>query len=57
METEIEIKKVETEPRRSIPSIAVTALVMSLALAGIIVLQKYANAPHNAQPVEQTQIP
>lgn len=58
METEIEIKKVETEPRRSIPSIAVTALVMSLALAGIIVLQKYANPPlHSAQPVEQTQTP
>ena len=56
METEIEIKKIETEPRRSIPAIAVTAVAMTLALVAIIVLQKYANAPTPApQQVESTQ--
>jgi hypothetical protein len=57
METEVEIKKIETEPRRSIPAIAVTAVAMTLALAAIILLQKYANAPApEVQPAEQTQV-
>jgi hypothetical protein len=51
METEVEIRKIETEP----PAIAVTAIAMVLALAGIIVLQKYANRPTpEGQAVEQT---
>jgi hypothetical protein len=57
METEVEIRKIETEPRRSIPAIAVTAIAMVLALAGIILLQKYANrSTPGGQPVEQTTV-
>jgi hypothetical protein len=57
METEIEVKKVEAEPRRSIPAIALTAVAMTLALTAIIVAQKYLNAPSEHQhPVEQTQV-
>lgn len=56
METEVEIKKVEVEPQRSIPAVALTALAMSVALIAIILGQKYFNppAPH-AEPVPQTQ--
>jgi hypothetical protein len=55
MENQVEIVKVETEPRRSIPAIAVTAIVMVIALAGIIVLQKTVNAPApSPQPAGQT---
>jgi hypothetical protein len=58
MEREVEVVKVETEPRRSIPAIAVTAILMAVALAAIIVVQKVANAPpQNPQPIEQTQPP
>jgi hypothetical protein len=45
MDSEIEIRKVEAEPRRSIPAIAVTAVAMTLALAAIILAQKYFNPP------------
>ena len=54
METEIEVKKIETEPRRSIPAIAVTAVAMTLALVAIILLQKYAHTPTpDTQPAAQ----
>lgn len=56
MEREVEVVKVEREPRRTIPAIAVTAIVMAIALAGIIVLQKTVHAPpHEATSAEQTQ--
>ena len=56
MDDEIEIRKIEAEPRRSIPAIAVTAIVLAAALLAIILVQKYANAPPGeTQPVEQTQ--
>ncbi|MBX9861762.1 MAG: hypothetical protein K2Y42_03325 [Hyphomicrobium sp.] len=56
MEEEIEIRKVPVQTRTSIPAIAVTAIVMIVALGAIIAIQKYANAPHPApQPAVQTQ--
>jgi hypothetical protein len=56
METEVEIKKIETEPRRSIPAIAVTAVAMTLALAAIIALQIYVSpTATNTQQANQTQ--
>jgi hypothetical protein len=56
METEVEIKKIETEPRRSIPAIAVTAVAMTLALAAIIALQMYVGpTATNTQQATQTQ--
>lgn len=45
MEKEIEVRKIEVEPRRTIPAIAVTAIAMVVALVAIIVLQKVVNAP------------
>ena len=54
MNSKIEIKKVEADPRRSIPAIAVTAVGMVLALAAIILAQKYFNPPtERPPPVEQ----
>ena len=56
MQEEIEIRKVPVQTRTSIPAIAVTAIVMIVALGAIIAIQKYANAPQPAtHPVEQTQ--
>jgi hypothetical protein len=56
MDEEIEIRKVPVQTRTSIPAIAVTAIVMIVALGAVIALQKYANAPPAApHAVEQTQ--
>ena len=54
METDVEIKKVEVEPQRSIPGVALGALAMSVALIAIILGQKYFNPPvPHAQPATQ----
>lgn len=54
MEEEIEIRKVAVEKRASIPAIAVTAIVMIVALGAVIAIQKFANNPQQAaHPVEQ----
>ncbi len=56
MEEEIEIRKVPVQTKTSIPAIAVTAIVMVIALGAVIAIQKYANAPAKPPlPVEQTQ--
>ena len=56
MEEEIEIRKVPVQTRTSIPAIAVTVILMIVALGAIIAIQKYANAPQPApQPAVQTQ--
>jgi hypothetical protein len=55
MAEEIEIRKVAVEKRASIPAIAVTAIVMVVALGAVIALQKFANNPQQApHQVEQT---
>jgi hypothetical protein len=55
MEEEIEIRKVPVERRTSIPAVAVTAIVMVVALGAVIAIQKFANNPQQtAHPAEQT---
>jgi hypothetical protein len=54
MEEEIEIRKVPVQTKTSIPAIAVTAIVMVVALGAIIALQKFANAPAAPHAIEPT---
>ena len=55
MNPKVGLKKIDTGRRGGIPAIVMTTIVLTLALIGIVLVQKYANAPPSGPVPAQTQ--